>query len=483
MNTNFYFANNINMKKSTKILLVLYVLILIPSLFLGNSIFSGIKATENGFEFNFDGKGIAGLILVIISLILGIILFIRFLLSLKLEQAVFFSSVPLVVLYGAIIFLIADMSNINTEFSRSIQTLLNLSQENAYNTILWAVLVTLIFIILLYLNYFIICKPMSKVEHIVSRLGDGKIKGDKLSIGGGRQFKSIENGLNKINNNYNIKDNSFRTKLIDKNKNISKMLVKILGRNNINELELGKSIKKRVTLMYISIDYKNDDRKNLELNYNLLNSYYKIIAPLINKFQGYVDRYESGGITAIFAYSEDALTCSKVISRAIKIKNKSNRNNENIYERISLLSEEVTFKVIGNEDDRKPTIISDEFTILDKFDKIAEFMKVKIIFSKSVIDELPLSYKFAYRYIGSIDIINHKEILLFEDLDVYSRKEAERMIKNKGIFERGVLEYNNGNYRQALTYLENNIKSNPNDHSGFVYYSKCKDKIASLTQL
>ena len=190
------------MKTSTKILFGLFILVTIPSLVLGGSIISGIKATENGFAFNFDAKGIIALILTIISIVLGSILFIRFLKALSLEKALFFSSLPLIIIYGAIMFLIADLSNIDNNFAKSVRYVLNLSPNNAYNTILWAVLVTILFVILLSLNYFVFCKPMNKLERIVSRLGDGKLNEDKLQIGGGKQFKNIEHGLNKINNNY-----------------------------------------------------------------------------------------------------------------------------------------------------------------------------------------------------------------------------------------------------------------------------------------
>ena len=176
MNTFSHFANNTSMKKSTKILLALFVLVTIPSLVLGGSILSGIKATDNGFVFDFDTKGIIALALTAISIVLGSILYARFLSTLKLEKLLFFSSIPLIVIYGAIIFLIADLSNIENDFAKSVQTLLNLSTYNAYNTILWAILVTLIFIGILSLNFFIICRPMNRVEKVVSRLGDGKVK-------------------------------------------------------------------------------------------------------------------------------------------------------------------------------------------------------------------------------------------------------------------------------------------------------------------
>ena len=475
MNTFSLFANNTSMKKSTKILLALFVLVTIPSLVLGGSILSGIKATDNGFVFDFDTKGIIALALTAISIVLGSILYARFLSTLKLEKLLFFSSIPLIVIYGAIIFLIADLSNIENDFAKSVQTLLNLSTDNAYNTILWAILVTLIFIVILSLNFFIICRPMNRVEKVVSRLGDGKVKEEKLTIGGGKQFKTIEHGLNKINNNYKEKDNSLKTSKLQ-SKNTSKRLIKILGRNNVAELEMGRSITRQVTLLYTHLfHYEND--KTLQADFDLIKSYYKDIAPLIRRFSGYIEGYNENGLTAVFARAEDAIECSLIISRTIKIKNRSNKSGSHLLERISILTSRVTYKAIGQDDDKKPTIISNESEILERIDRIAEFMQAKIIFTKSVLDDLPINYKLAYRYLGSVNMFNTEEIMLFEDLDVYPKNEAEKLVRNKGVFERGIINYNNGDYNKAISYFQDNLRSNPSDRAGYIYYSNAKEKL------
>ncbi len=69
------FAKNKNMKKLTKILLILFVLVTIPALVMGKSIFKGISPTDKGFSFNFDTQGIIAIVLAAISLALGTYLY------------------------------------------------------------------------------------------------------------------------------------------------------------------------------------------------------------------------------------------------------------------------------------------------------------------------------------------------------------------------------------------------------------------------
>ena len=475
MYTNNCFAKNRFMKKSTKILLILYILVLIPSLFMGKYLFQGIIPTDNGFEFKFKVEGIIALILMIISIILGSILFIRFIKSQPLDKALFFSSAPLVLLYGLALFLLAELTSFENTTAKSMRFLLNISQDNLYNTVLWAVLLTLIFVGILFFNYFVICKPIGKVEKIVSRLGDGRVRDEKLKIGGGKQFVAIEHGLNKINNNYKFKDKTMKN---DENSTkLPKQIIKLLGKNDINELKNSGQLKKIVTLISVKLssNHYNEKEITMEENYNFLNSYLNVISPLIRKFNGYVDKDFNGGIIAIFLKSEDAIDCAHSISRSINIKNRQNKQNPLVIPCIVLETEEVTFSSSDSESDF-PISITYNIHKLERFDEICRNMSLRLIFSKSTLDNLPLNYKFLYRYIGKMTY-DEKEIFMFEDLDNLPRDLSSQLIKSKATFEKGVMMYDGGKYEQAKEYFSQALKICPKDKCCYIYFNRSREKI------
>ncbi len=466
------------MKKSTKILLVIFILAFIPTLFLGKFVIAGIIATDKGFKFNFDTRAIIGIVLSVISLILGTILFIRFIMSQPVDKAIFFSCLPLVVLYGFSLFMLAEITTFNNPLANSLKTLLNVSPDNLYNTILWAILITLIFIMLLFLNCFVLCKPIAKVERIVSRLGDGKVKDEKLRIGGGKQFNSIEYGLNKINNNYRSKDRSLKTINLEAQKFIPKQFFKFLGKTNIQELELGNQVKKRATTILVKLaGLSSQGDMSLEENFNYVNSYIHVISPLIRKFGGFIDKYNGEGLTAVFAKAEDAIDCSHSIIRAINIKNRQNKTLPNVEQRISIMTGEVIFGIVGEEERKMPTIVSNITSVLDKLDNLNKMMSAKMIFTKSSLDNLPLNYKFLYRYIGKLTTENG-EIVLFEDFEVLPRDISNELIKSKSFFERGVILYEEGEYEKACENFSNALKICPKDKGCYVYFNKSKEKLS-----
>lgn len=479
MYTNLPFAKNKGMKKSTKILLIIYLIVLIPSLVLGRYIFQGINPTDTGFTFNFDVKGIVGIILTIISLVIGTILFYRFVMAQSIDKAIFFSSLPLVLIYGLAIFFLAELTSFDNSTANSVKTLLNITTDNTYNTVLWAVLLTIIFVLLLFLNYFMLCKPLNRVEKIVARLGDGKVKEEKLHIGGSKQFNSIEHGLNKINNNYRSKDNSLKKVNLETQKYVPKQFFKFFGKSSIIELELGNQVKKKASTMYVKlVGINSGEQMTLEERFDFLNSYIHVISPLVRKFGGFIDKYTGDGILSVFAHAQDAIDCSHAITRAINVKNRQNKTLPNVEQRISIMTGEVLFGIVGEEERKMPTIVSDIVKHLDKLDEISRIMSAKIVFTKSVLDDLPLNYKFLYRYIGKINQ-EESEIILFEDIDVLPRDISSLLTKTKSQFERGVISYENGDYDDASILFSQVLKACPNDKGCYLYYNRCQEKLSA----
>ncbi|MBQ8908849.1 MAG: hypothetical protein IJY90_00955 [Clostridia bacterium] len=466
------------MKKSTKILLIIYIIFLIPSLIFGKYLFSALKPTDAGFSYDFNVNSIIALVLNAIATILGTILYFRFINSLAVDKAIFFSSLPLIIVYGVAIFLLAQLPSYKGEVAQSAVSLLNVSAENNYNTILWAILITLIFMLMLFFNFFVLCKPVGRVEKIVDRLGDGKVKEEKIKVGGGKQFHSIEHGLNKINNNYREKDKTLKAFKIESEKYIPKQFFRFLGKNNISQLELGHQVKKQATTMLIKlIGISNGTHMSLEENFQFVNSYVNVVSPLIRKFGGFIDKYLGEGILAVFSSSQDALDCIHAVSRAIFIKNRQAKSLPNVELRASISSGEVSFGVIGDDQRKIPTIVSETASNLERIDDIAKLIGARVLFSKTVLDSLPLHYKFAYRNVGYISI-EQNQIIIFEDLDVYHKDQARSLIKSRSILEKGVMLYSNGDYENALTYFEEALKINSSDKCAYVYFNKCKDKLS-----
>lgn len=471
MNTNFFIAKNINMKKSTKILIILFFIVSLPNIYLGKFIFDGIKFVDGNLSLAFDVRAIIGIVLIGVSAVLGSILFFRFLSVQPVDKVLFFSTMPLIILYGIIIYFLSGLKYYQSDLAKFMQKILNITTDNEYNIILWSVLVSIVFLILLFAIYLIVCRPIGKVERIVARLGDGMVKDKKFSIGGGKQFNSIEHSLNKINNSYQENENSKFIDFGDKKK-FPKQLVKILGQNNVNDLLLGRNVRKDVFLMLFC--FEQESFANLQEKYEVLKFYLNLITPEIKKYGGYVLSHSQDGIFAVFGDLKSSINCLSTLSKKIEMKSHRSRNFAYIKYRISLIFSPSTFAY--DVDNSNLRLVSDEFEQLEKMISASRLIDTICVFDKSVVDQFPLSFKIGYRLVGSMGI-NGRNMSLFENLDLLPRNVEKMLLKTKPMFENGVLFYNNMQFDKALECFSQTLRYFADDRASYVYYNKAYEKL------
>ena len=138
------------MKTSTKILLVIFIVFTVPAIFLGKYLLNAISPTDYGFNFNFDTYAYVALGFVIVSSIFGSILYFRFISNLRLSKAIFFSVFPVTIIYAFGLYSLAIVGRYTTPIANSVKIVLNIAATNNYNSVLWAVLLTGVYLLYIF---------------------------------------------------------------------------------------------------------------------------------------------------------------------------------------------------------------------------------------------------------------------------------------------------------------------------------------------
>jgi len=478
MNTIKKIAKDKVMKLSTKILIALFVLTLPPAIYLGQFVINGIKPIEGGFSISFDTWAYVGIAVMTLNGIFGGILFLRFLRTQTLSKVLFFSTLPLTLIYGVGVYLLTSVPRMTSPLATSVRSVLNISTTNVYNTVLWVVLISIAYITSIFLMYMFICRPVNKIEKVLSRLSDGGLKEDRLNIGKSKQFQSVEHSINKINYNYKEKDNKLRQTDLEAQKFIPRQFLKFLGKSSIAELELGNQVKKTATTLYCNLNSATEISRSLSLeeNFNFINSYLNVVSPVIRRYDGFVDKYMGEGILAVFPRPQNAIDCAHAIVRTIEMKNKTHRDLPPVDAKISVHTGDVIFGIVGEEERKSPTIVSDVVELATKLEDINKFLHTKIIFTQSVLNEVPSKYRFNYRYLGSLSLDENNSLPLFESMEIYPRDRREKLIHLKSKFELAVRKYNDGRYSESAREFEELLRLVPEDKPSYIYYNKALEK-------
>lgn len=466
------------MRTSTKILIILTILTFVPSIFLGNYLLAAIVPTGSGFSFEFTTLAWVALAFNIVANILMAILFFRFLKTQRLANSIFFSLFPMTLTYGAFMVYIVGVKNMNGVVAESVRATLNIAtEENSYNNLLWAGLATLVYLVAVFVIVLFACRPLSKVVNATDKLGDGRTKHEDFRVGGGKQFKKIENSLNKINYNIKEKENKLRQTNFATQKTVSRQFLKFLGKDSVEELELGKKIKKEATMLLCSLKSENLKMLSLEENFNYINSYFKVVSPLIKRYNGFIDKYLGDGILAVFTKPQEAIECGHAILKAIEVKNKSQKELPNIDARLCVHSDEFLFGVVGEGDRKIPTMIFEKDDISAKMQEINLYIDTKFLISKNSLENLPQNYEFEYRYTGDLSLEKSEQLPIFESLNSYAKRKREKLKKNKDLFEAGVRAYNDKKYKEAKEIFAKVLKAVADDNVAFVYFNKAEEKL------
>ncbi|MBO5884407.1 MAG: hypothetical protein J6Q51_01270, partial [Clostridia bacterium] len=286
------------MKTSTKILIVLFFITLVGCVITSSYLFSAINITADGIFFNMSILAYISLVFSVGNMIIGNILYVKFLKTRKFNSMLFFSTAPLMLSFGVLTFLLATINSYNTKPLNIVKTALNISTTNN-NNYYWLAIVAIVAMLLLFITFLILTRPIKKVEKATKRLSYGETR-ENISIGGNRQFLDIEHSLNKINDNYKKKDEVIKRSNMEYEKVIPKQILKFFGKRNISDLEIGSKVKKTATTLFCNIRNSGlfNQTISLEENFNYINSYLNVVSPIIRKNGGFVDKYLDDGLTS-----------------------------------------------------------------------------------------------------------------------------------------------------------------------------------------
>lgn len=464
------------MKTSTKVLLIINVIALVGAGVFFTALLS-IVNVSGGVAFTFNKQSIIALTFFLLWVITGFVLFIRFVKKLSFPRKLFFSTISSTAVFA---FLVAVLYNINSISYAPVVNFRQVSGIGQNYTIVYVLIAVLavLYIAFLAISFRVLSKPIKKINGIVYDINKGEHK-IKYKVGGSREFSEIATGLSQIDKKLAEKDKLIKVASDEYEKVVPKQFIKYLGKRSFSELELGGSVTKEVTTMFCDIRNSTLKSETLSLtdNFKFINDYLGVVTPIIRKHQGFVDKYLGDGVLAVFSNANNAMLCAKEIVREVNIKNALEKNPFNIDIGIGLHTGEVVFGVVGDEQRKSPTIISDNVNYTSKMQEVNKLYGTKVIFSKRTLNAIKNDKAYSYRYIGLLSFNGEKRFAMFELLDTYDQDQRYNLNLYKDQFEEAVRLFDDKKYSQSLALFNKVYSKNKFDTVALSYINHIqKDK-------
>ncbi len=411
---------------------------------------------------------------LVLAIVCNIVLFIFVLKDKKVTTKLYCTILPLTLLFATTMYyLVVDTSGTNVVrlMSRNMGGVVNIGGVNV--SIIVAIIV--LYIALLFAIISLTMRPINALEKAVSNLAQGTLQQD-VNLGASKEFRSISQGLNQINDNYKQSRLMFDKLNQEYSKYLPQQFVKELGKKSILDLSLGCNIQKEVTSVFIDIrnSTKTSFTLSLEDNFTFINKYLGLIGPIVRKNNGFVDKYLGDGVLAIFLTPESALKACNEIITTINTDSKA----LGIYSTkvgIGMHTGKVLMGVIGDKKRLSATVIADSVNCASYLEKLNATLGTQLLFTKSTLNSLEKGTDIEYRYIGTFELGRDNKVSVFEGLNGYDARKKNALVASKTEFENAVRCYELGG-NNCKKVFEKCLEKEKTDTASKYYLNLIKSK-------
>jgi len=259
---------------------------------------------------------------------------------------------------------------------------------------------------------------------------------------------------------------------------VPKQFLQSLGRGNVERIEPGESREKKMTVLYCDIRKFTglSGTMTAEENVLFLNSYLQRMTPIITNNGGFVDRFLSDAILALFNDSDSALNSAIAMQAHLREYNK--HRNHQLYPPIEigigLTAGTIVLGTLGSETSLGTTIIGESVSIASPVEALNKLYKTGVILSEVAVESLKEPEKFSLRLIDNIIVRGKNEPMkIYECFDIDPDEFKQKKLNAKDDFAAALDAYNNGNFPQAQDSFEAIIADNADDLVGQMYVKRC----------
>lgn len=270
---------------------------------------------------------------------------------------------------------------------------------------------------------------------------------------------------------------------------VPKEVLHLLSIDSISTIELGKSVKKEMTVLFSDIRSFTSlsEKMSPEENFEFINSYLKQMGPIVRQHNGFIDKFIGDAIMALFnGEGEDAI---KAGIQMLSELNEYNEKNRNTFKRppleigIGLHAGEMMFGTIGENNRMETTVISDTVNLASRIEGITKFYGVNFLISEHIYESLDHPEKFKIRYVDKVRVkgknrpIKVFEVYSADPVDIIDKKEITKIDLEKAIHK-----FYDRDPKHALELLKKCRNIFPEDPVIRYHHDRCKKMIPKLIE-
>ena len=202
-------------------------------------------------------------------------------------------------------------------------------------------------------------------------------------------------------------------------------------------------------------------------NFNFINSYLSRMSPIIQKHQGFIDKYIGDAIMALFpTNADDAVQCSLTMLRTLKDYNKGRKRAgyPPIHIGIGLNTGSLMLGTVGDQHRMDGTVISDAVNLAARVENMTKTYGVSLLIGETTYFQLENPADYSIRIIDQVQAKGKSEpVTVFEVFDADPPHLIESKLKTLVLFKQGFKLYHRTKFAAAQKLFTDVLDVNPED--------------------
>ena len=264
---------------------------------------------------------------------------------------------------------------------------------------------------------------------------------------------------------------------------VPEQFLSFLEKKSIVDVELGNQVEREMTVLFSDIrDFTTiSEQMTPAENFAFINEYLGYMEPQIRKYSGFIDKYIGDAIMALFPNSaDDAVRGAIAMLQELKKYNRvrQEKNLRPLRIGIGLHSGLLMLGTVGGMGRMDGTAIGDSVNLSSRVEGLTKTYGVSLLITQKTLARLRNTLEYDLRFIERVKAKGKaKAVALFEIFSADLPELREAKIATKGKFERAVLSYHEGSFREAARLFRECVEYHRGDRTARNYLERCQQQI------
>ncbi len=269
---------------------------------------------------------------------------------------------------------------------------------------------------------------------------------------------------------------------------VPRQFLQSLKKASIIDVLLGDQIQQEMTVMFADIRSftQLSEKMTPAETFSFINSYLKLMEPIIIAYHGFIDKYIGDGIMALFAGSADGTVNAAIAMLGALTDYKRLRQSEGyepIQIGIGLNTGPLMLGTVGSEQRMDGTVISDTVNTASRIEELTKVYGLSLLIGQETYARLEDLTQYKIRTFDHVTVRGKaQQVTVYEVFNADSPDVIALKMQTLNSFEQGLRHYHRREFDEAQKYLNTVLQINPADKAAQVYMQRCEQILRTLAQ-